>query len=106
MSRIVLAAMLLILSGCSTDVRVQLGKADPPACPIYVAPERELPPLGLDPEQLPFDDSELVAMLLGTEVMALREYIKRTDQRERKAYEEYRAACAKAGNSVQPSPTD
>lgn len=105
MSKIATVVMLLLLTGCTTDVRMHLGRTPTPACPVYIPAEKELAPLGVDPDLLPYSDPELVAMLLGGELRALRDWIVRQDKRERKAYADYRASCTDPGKSVQAEPS-
>lgn len=97
---------LLLMSGCSTDLKLRFGSESPKQmCDEYVPPQQEIPPLGVDPELLPYEDLELVAIILGGEIRALRDYIRRRDRRDRLAYDQYRLSCAASDKSLQPPPT-
>lgn len=98
-------ALCLLIAGCSANLRLQVGNAKTPYCPEYRPPVQEMAPQGLGVDALPYDFSEAVALALGNEVKMLRDYIARRDARDRKAMEEYRLGCQKAGKSVQGDPS-
>jgi hypothetical protein len=101
----VLLAALPLLGGCQAALRLQVGTPTQNHCPDYTPPTQELPPQGVGVDALPYEFSEAVALALGTEVKALREYIARRDRRDQKAMEDYRLACQRAGKTVQDGPT-
>lgn len=106
MNRLLPLLMVVLVSGCSTDLRFQLGKRPASPCPVFVPAEKEVPPLGVSLDMLPYEDADAVALILASEVKSLREYIHRQDQRDRKAYADYRVACAGGDKTVQDVPSN
>ena len=106
MNRLLLLLMVVLVSGCTTDLKFHLGKRPASPCPVFAPAEKEYPPLGVSLEMLPYEDADAVALILASEVKSLRDYIHRQDERDRKAYADYRVACMGGDKTVQAGPSN
>ena len=102
--RLVLIALILSVTACSAHLEITIGsggyhhgKAPETLCEPYTPPFREKSPTGVELDDLPIEDPELIALILATEIRDLRDYINRRDQRSDKALEEYRKGCPQTG---------